>query len=265
MKVAGMSAIWDLWFHDGDMARGRNPKSTGFRDWERRGSGRILVHSTCVRQRSNESKIMPLKTEVPEKKQFPLRRVISSFVLVMLVFAIYLALRKPEPIRPPQTKASREENAHSFEAKISQLETAQVQGESGSEVHLTADEIRAAFSQASPEAIASTAGGAPPDLGNLLGEGAPAVSFEGDQLKSQFPAEIGGKKVYVTVNGRLGSKDGYATFEPTEFKVGDLTIPVSLVKDALDKKMAEQRDRMKLPDFVGDVHVENGELVIKQK
>ena len=208
---------------------------------------------------------MPLKMEVPEKRKFPLRRVISSVVLVVLVFAIYLAVRKPEPIRPPQTKASREENARSFETKISQLETAQAQGESGSEVHLTADEIRGAFSQAPPEAIASAAGGAPPELADALGDGFPAVSFDGDQLKSQFPAEIGGKKVYVTVNGRLSSKDGYATFEPTEFKIGDLTIPVSLVKDVLDKKMAEQRERMKLPDFVGDVHVENGELVIKQK
>jgi len=27
----------------------------------------------------------------------------------------------------------------------------------------------------------------------------------------------------------------------------------------------EQRDRLKLPDSVSDIHVENGELVVKQK
>ena len=37
MKVAGMSAIWDLCFHDGDMAKDRDLKSTGFRDWELKG------------------------------------------------------------------------------------------------------------------------------------------------------------------------------------------------------------------------------------
>ena len=69
----------------------------------------------------------------------------------------------------------------------------------------------------------------------------------------------------MTIAGRLGSKDGYASFDPTEFKVGDLNVPVSLVNDALQKKMLEQRDRLKLPDYVSDIHVENGQLVIKQK
>jgi len=208
---------------------------------------------------------MPLKTEVPQEKKFPIRRLVSSVVLVVLSFAVYLALRKPEPIRPPQTKEARAVNAQSFETKISQLETAQAQGQSGAEVHLTADEIRAAFAQAPAEAVAQTSSGAAPELSGVLGTEAPVVSFAGDELKGQYAAEVGGKKVYVTVNGRLGSKDGYATFEPTEFKIGDLNIPVSLVKDALDRKMMEQRDKMKLPDFVSEVKIENGELIVRQK
>jgi hypothetical protein len=42
-------------------------------------------------------------------------------------------------------------------------------------------------------------------------------------------------------------------------------VPVSLVNPALQKKLAEQRDRMKLPEFVGGVKVNNGELVMTQK
>jgi hypothetical protein len=93
----------------------------------------------------------------------------------------------------------------------------------------------------------------------------PIVTFEGDQLQGQFVSEVAGKKVYITVKGRLGAKDGYATFEPTEFKVGDLNVPVSLVNDALQKKMLEDRDKLKLPDSISDVHVENGELVVTKK
>jgi len=37
------------------------------------------------------------------------------------------------------------------------------------------------------------------------------------------------------------------------------------VNPALQKKLAEQRDRMKLPENVGGVKVENGELVMQQK
>jgi hypothetical protein len=69
----------------------------------------------------------------------------------------------------------------------------------------------------------------------------------------------------VTVSGHLGSKDGYVSFEPTSFKVGDLNIPVALVNPALQKKMQEQREQMKLPAFVGDLRVENGELIIRSK
>jgi len=53
--------------------------------------------------------------------------------------------------------------------------------------------------------------------------------------------------------------------KPTEFKVGDLNVPVSLVNPALQKKLAEQRDRLKLPDGVGKLKVENSELVMQGK
>jgi hypothetical protein len=37
------------------------------------------------------------------------------------------------------------------------------------------------------------------------------------------------------------------------------------VNPALQKKLGEQRDRLKLPDNVGAMKVENGELVMQQK
>ena len=103
-----------------------------------------------------------------------------------------------------------------------------------------------------------------------IGSEAPAIkdqriSFDRDVVHGQFLTDIAGKDVWITVSGHLGSKDGYATFDPTEFKVGDLDIPISLVNPALQNKMAEERDRMKLPDYVGGVKVENGQLVMQQK
>jgi hypothetical protein len=91
------------------------------------------------------------------------------------------------------------------------------------------------------------------------------VSLDGDLVHGQFLTEIAGKDVWVTISGHLGEKDGYATFDPTEFKVGDLSVPVSLVNPALQKKLAEERDRMKLPENVGAMKVENGELVMQQR
>jgi hypothetical protein len=141
------------------------------------------------------------------------------------------------------------------------------------EVHINSDEVGAVLAQAlgaAGSAAGSDAAGGQLSPDSDIGSGAPTikdqqVSFDGDVVHGQFLTEIAGKDVWVTVSGHLGSKDGYATFDPTEFKVGDLNVPVSLVNPALQKKLGEQRDRMKLPDFVGDVKVQNGELVMQQK
>ena len=187
-----------------------------------------------------------------------------------------LALRKPQPVATPQPRQVMAANAQSFQAKVDQLATPSSDGQ-GSEVHLTAPEIAAAIAQSAgsvpqtntqPTSDSAKVEDVTAALNAAEGEpnvGEPVVTFDGDLMKGQFVTELGGKKVYVTVTGHLGSKDGYATFDPTEFKVGDLNVPVSLVNDALQKKMVEQRDRLKLPDYVSGVKVENGELVVTRK
>jgi hypothetical protein len=207
---------------------------------------------------------MPLKVEEP-KKSVPVRRIISSIVLIVLIGGFTLAVKKPAPVAVPQSPTARTQQAQSFEAKVSQLEQAQAEGRAGAEIRLTADEIQAAFAQTAaangsqPAAMPVSAGESMPAIE------APQVSFAGDTVTGQFVTVMSGKKVYVTVNGRLGAKDGYATFEPTGFKVGDLIIPVSLVNNALQKKLTEEREKLKLPEFISDLRVENGELVVKQK
>lgn len=207
-----------------------------------------------------------------------LGRIVSIATLLIAVAALMLALKKPQPVATRQSPAAIAANAQSFQDKVSQLEQAQSQGHAGSEVRLTGDEIGAAIAQAEKampslpaQGKAPGAAGPPADTSaapssvETVSVDEPIITFEGDIVRGQFVTEVAGKKTYVTVAGHLGSKNGYATFEPTEFKVGDLKVPVSLVNDALQKKMLEQQDRLKLPDFVSDVRVENGELVVKQK
>jgi hypothetical protein len=224
-----------------------------------------------------------------------LDRIISIATLLASLIAVVLVLKKPAPVAHTQTRAAIEANAQSFGQKMEQLEQASQQfapaysagyqapsasyqatpsqsqqsassnSQSKTEVRINSDEISAALAQA---AGATGSGELSPD--SNLGSGEPTikdqqVSFEGDVVHGQFLTQVAGKDVWVTVVGHLASKDGYVTFEPTEFKVGDLNVPVSLVNPALQKKLAEQRDRLKLPDYVGDVKVQNGELVMQQK
>jgi hypothetical protein len=229
-----------------------------------------------------------------------LDRIISLATLAASVVAIFLVLKKPEPVAHPQTPAAIAANAQSFGQKMEQFEqaaqqqTPQLSGTSGSyapaaeqsasaapaplgkpkaEVHLNSDEVSAALAQslgnAGAGAMGAMAGGElTPD--SNIGSGQPTIkdqqiSFDGDVVHGQFLTEVGGKDVWVTVSGHLGSANGFATFEPTEFKVGDLNVPVSMVNPALQKKLAEQSDRLKLPDNVGGLKVEKGELVMESK
>ena len=210
-----------------------------------------------------------------------LRNIIRIVTLVASVVALVLVLKKPEPVAKPQTKAAlaamlshlgrrwsnsprprRKDSAVSGGSYRTTASRDQQPVVNKAEVRLNSDEVGAALAQA------TEGGGLTAD--SNVGSGAPTikderVSFEGDVVHGQFLAEVAGKDVWVTISGHLGAKDGYATFDPTEFKVGDMTVPVSLVNPSLQKKLEEQRDRLKLPDYVGDVKVQNGELVMQQK
>jgi len=212
-------------------------------------------------------------------------RIISIATLLASVVAIVLVLKKPAPVAPPQAPVAIKEHAESFDRKMAEFQQAaqQPQPTSGPnpastvtagptpsegskpEVHINSDEISAVLAQSLGNAGAQ---GLTPD--SNVGSGAPTikdqqVSLDGDVVHGQFLTTIGGKDVWITISGHIGEKDGFATFDPTEFKVGDLNVPVSLVNPALQKKLSEERDRLKLPDGVGNVKVENGELVMQGK
>ncbi len=215
-----------------------------------------------------------------------LDRIISIATLVASLVAIVLVLKKPAPVAQPQAPAAIAEHAQSFDQKMAEFQQAAQQSQPSNaqqpvtsapapsaapdssspkpEVHINSDEVSAVLAQT----LGAGASGLAPN--SNVGSGAPVikdqqVSLDGDLVHGQFLTEIGGKDVWITISGHIGERDGYATFDPTEFKVGDLNVPVSLVNPTLQKKLAEQRDRLKLPDNVGNMKVENGELVMQGK
>jgi hypothetical protein len=210
-------------------------------------------------------------------------RIISIATLATSAVALVLVLKKPAPVAAPLPAPAVAANAQSFEQKMEQLDAARAQGQSGAEVRLSAQEVAAAIAQASGALSSGTGGSAAEGSGSgtsgggssnpLSGDLGPGeasvkdyqVNFDGDVAKGQFLTHIAGKDLWVTLEGRLGSKDGYATFDPTKIKIGDLEVPVGLVNDQLQKRLAEQRDRLKLPDGIGGIKVENGQMVLTNK
>jgi hypothetical protein len=208
-----------------------------------------------------------------------LRRIISFATLAISILTLVLVLRRPAPLASAAAPAAAAANAQSFQDKVNRLAQPRVPGEGESEVRMNSGEVSAAFAQAAgllPSAASantstSSSSANPPGASSTEFPGAVPnirdyqVSMDGDIVRGQFLTQIAGKDVYLTLAGHLGSKDGYATFDATEVKVGDLSVPVSLVNDVLQKRLAEQRDQLKLPNNVKDLKVENGELVFVEK
>jgi hypothetical protein len=223
------------------------------------------------------------------RMKWKIDRIISIATLIASLIAIYLVLKRPVPVAHRQTAQEIEEHARSFDEKMAQFNEAATQRQTDAsassksddmrasaqnsstadggkaEAHINSDEINAVLAQA-----LGTAGSDSLTPDSNIGSGAPPikeqqVTFDGDLVHGQFLTEIAGKDVWITISGHIGEKDGYATFDPTEFKVGDLNVPVSLVNPALQRKLEEQRDRLKLPDNVGGVKVDDGQLVMQGK
>ena len=199
-----------------------------------------------------------------------IQRIISFTTLAISIVTLILVLKRPAPVSPAVAPATAAANAQSFQDKVNQLAQPKSPGEGVSEVRMNSGEVSAALAQAAgllPEAASSSSApgpstqfpGAVPNIKDYQ------VSMDGDIVRGQFLTQIAGKDVYLTLAGHLGSKDGYATFDATEVKIGDLSVPAALVNEVLQKKLTEQRDQLKLPDNVKDIRVENGELVFVEK
>ena len=207
-----------------------------------------------------------------------LQRMVSFATLGISIVTLILVLKRPAPVAGVAAPATIAANAQSFQDKVNQLTQAKTPGEGG-EIRINSGELSAALAEASGQLPAATPGnsstgsssgspslspttefaGAVPNIKDYQ------ISMDGDIVRGQFLTHIAGKDVYLTLGGHLGSKDGYATFDATEVKVGDLSVPVSLVNGVLQKKLAEQRDQLMLPNNVKDIKVENGELVLVEK
>jgi len=204
-----------------------------------------------------------------------LRRIISLATLAISILTLVLVLKRPAPVAPALAPAAAAANAQSFQEKVNRLAQPRTPDEGESEVRINSGELSAGLAQAAglapPTRSPNDSTGAPVASPSMEFPGAvPSikdyqVSMDGDIVRGQFLTQIAGKDVYLTLAGHLGSKDGYATFDATEVKVGDLSVPASLVNGVLQKKLAEQRDQLKLPDNVKDLKVENGELVFVEK
>lgn len=199
---------------------------------------------------------------------FTVWKVLRYIILTALLLIIILLLKKPAPPAPEIPQAELRPKAEAFEQKLVQIETARQSGETGATASFSTDEVNAFITDASAKAAEqlqksgdTAALEAQAEVKNTR------VAFEGDEVIAQAATVRYGRDVYVTVRGHLSNNNGYLEFTPTGFKIGEMTIPVSMVAPKLQEKLSEpaNHEKLKLPDFVRDLRIENGQLVMTTK
>ena len=211
-------------------------------------------------------------------------QVFSWACLAVIVFLVLLVLHKsPEPNVPYDPSA-----AARVQQKFAAADQAKAAGQP-TKVSIDRTELNSyvqrnlqvqgssSDSGAGPDLSATSDGSTPVDplagMGQMTQEQVASavkdvkVDMDGDLIKAHIIFNLHGQDMSLDLDGHLVSENGYLKFEPVDGKLGSLPLPQSILDATVDKLMSspENRDKMKLPDDINDIQIQNGQAVVSYK
>ena len=204
----------------------------------------------------------------------------STYLAVLVTLILLLHKKDPPPVQlSPQAAASAEEKVEQVQQSLAhgekptlRLDEAELNSYLAS--HLNLAQSRIALGSSPPPAPAQTS---PTDSSAVVGTSESAsdvdqmrssvqdvkVQMEGDRLRAYVVFDVHGKDLTLELLGRLGAEDGFLKFEPISGQLGALPIPQSTLETAVQRLMdsPENREKLRLPSDISDMHIENGQLV----
>ncbi|HTC42810.1 MAG TPA: hypothetical protein VK703_14640 [Candidatus Acidoferrales bacterium] len=198
-----------------------------------------------------------------------------STYLAALITLILLLHKTPPPAvqSSPQAEARAEQKLQEVQDTVSQGQKATLrldESELNSYLasHLDLAKNAPASSSSAPDASTTTDGGPDAPTAADIEQARSSVrdvkvQMEGDQVHAYVVFDVHGKDMTLDLVGKLGSQDGYLKFVPVSGQIGSLPIPQSTLESAVQRLMdsPENREKLKLPPDIADMHIENGELV----
>ena len=177
-------------------------------------------------------------------------RTISASILLLALIAALMALRSPNATLVPVSAP----DAKSFDEKLASLEQDHQQGVAHT-ARITETELTSKLQQGI-DASANAQG--------AVALKAASVHLEDAGFAGVFTLSVSGKVLYLTMTGTLGVIDGRLQIQPATAKLGSLPIPAVAFRRLLQKQFdsPEAREQLRLPDFIKDVHIVNGELLV---
>jgi len=198
-----------------------------------------------------------------------------STYLAALITLILLLHKSP----PPKVEATPQAAARA-EEKFAQVEQSVAQGQQGT-VRLDESELNSYLAshldlKTDQPAAAATPSPAPGASGSPSPEDVEKmrssvrdvkVTMMDDRVKAYVVFDVHGKDMSLELEGKLGATNGYLQFLPVSGHIGSLPIPQSTLESAVQRLMdsPENREKLRLPPDMSDLHIENGELVATYK
>lgn len=90
------------------------------------------------------------------------------------------------------------------------------------------------------------------------------IDLTGDRVQAYVVFDFHGRNLSLILEGRLQVQEGQLRFEATAGQLGSLPIPQMALDRAVQRlfESPQNRNQFRLPPEIGDIYVENSELVI---
>ena len=196
-------------------------------------------------------------------------RIFTWTSLAFLVLAVVLILRKSTPPQVPIDPQA----AARVETKLRESQSAAEAGQPH-RLRLDTPELNALLganlalnrNPAPPGGAASLPpAGAEPSIAEVQSSVKDVkINLLDDRVQAYVLFDFHGQDLSLLLEGRLGVENGYLRFEPTGGKLGSLPIPQATLESAVRRllRSPENREKLGLPAEIGDIRIENGNIVI---
>lgn len=217
-----------------------------------------------------------------------IRKIFGWFVLAVLVLTLFLILKQsPAPnVTTSLTAAESAERKLDAAAQAAQSgQPAQVQLDSSELNSYLAQNLQLAGSKSSDPAASSTNTSSTQQTDSPVSAPATSgadpqtieqaastvedvkVNLDGDLVETYVVFDFHGKDLSLQIDGHLYTQDGYLKFDPVSGKFGSFPLPQSAFQEAVERMTTspENREKLRLPNNISDIEVENGQVVISYK
>jgi len=196
--------------------------------------------------------------------------------LAALITLLLLLHKSPPPLveATPQAAARAEEKFAAVEQSVAQgqqatvrLDETELNSYLASHLDLKVEQPAAAASPA-PATPGGPGSPTPEDVEKMRSSVRDVkVTMADDRVKAYVVFDVHGKDMTLELEGKLGATNGYLQFVPVSGHIGSLPIPQSTLETAVQRLMEspENREKLRLPPDISDLHIENGELVATYK